>query len=446
MSGTVGLITGSSHLTLATTARALRTTRAGMWGGYAGAPLPELAMAEGGQASTGAALQWARTLFGGGGDAPPSLAQLDAEAAALPVGAEGVLALESFQGARTPVTDPLARGALLGLSLHHGRGHVWRALLEAVCLGSRATVEALLGGERPTLVLLTGGIARSPFWLQMHADALGAPVAVVEESVLLGGGCLAAAASGLHPDLDSAVDAMVREARRVHPDPQASARYDLLYRLYLRLAPTIAPISHELASGDSASGEPPSSDASASATIGSDLASPKRALPQERALPPQRALPPKLASGREALVVPSLLAADGAELGLVARQIESVAHWVHVDIFDGSHVSNYAISALAPSTAAMLRSRAPGLLIDAHLGVLHPQRHLAELAQMGAHRITFQYEARVIHYPSLTLPESHIPKSHIPKSHKTPISPLLSKCQHTICSGHLTHHLFVPFV
>ena len=39
---------------------------------------------------------------------------------------------DGVQGSRTPVTDPLARGALLGLTLHHGRAHVWRALCEAV--------------------------------------------------------------------------------------------------------------------------------------------------------------------------------------------------------------------------------------------------------------------------------------------------------------------------
>lgn len=179
--GAIGLITGSSHLSLAAVPRELGTTREGTWGAYSGAPLPHLAMAEGGQASTGSALQWARALFGS-----PTLRELDEEAAALPIGAEGVLALETFQGARTPTTDPLARGALLGLSLRHGRANVWRAFLEAVCLGSRATIEALAaacGVEKPSVVLLTGGIAKSPLWLQMHADVLGAPVAVCEDAV-----------------------------------------------------------------------------------------------------------------------------------------------------------------------------------------------------------------------------------------------------------------------
>jgi ribulose kinase len=112
-----------------------RTAR-GAWGAYRGAPLPHLAMAEGGQSSTGSTLQWLVRLFGGDRD-QISLPQLDAEAEVLAVGAEGVGMLETLQGSRTPVTDPRARGALLGLTLHHSRAHIWRAALEAICLGTK---------------------------------------------------------------------------------------------------------------------------------------------------------------------------------------------------------------------------------------------------------------------------------------------------------------------
>ena len=112
-----------------------RTAR-GAWGAYRGAPLPHLAMAEGGQSSTGSALQWLVRLFGGE-QCEISLAELDAEAECVPLGAEGLGMLETLQGSRTPVTDPRARGALLGLTLRHSRAHVWRAALEAICLGTK---------------------------------------------------------------------------------------------------------------------------------------------------------------------------------------------------------------------------------------------------------------------------------------------------------------------
>ena len=79
----VGLITGSSHLHLAVVGAAEARTARGAWGAYRGAPLPHLAMAEGGQSSTGSALQWLVRLFGGD-HAEISLPQLDAEAKLLP--------------------------------------------------------------------------------------------------------------------------------------------------------------------------------------------------------------------------------------------------------------------------------------------------------------------------------------------------------------------------
>merc|ERR1712091_48400 len=92
---------------------------------------------------------------------------------------EGCAALETFQGSRTPETDPKARGALYGLTLKHGRGHVWRALLEATALGTRASVDALTqGSEAKQDLALSGGATRSKLWLQMHADACGRDVVV----------------------------------------------------------------------------------------------------------------------------------------------------------------------------------------------------------------------------------------------------------------------------
>ena len=158
----MALITGSSHLHLCVSDSVHHGD--GFWGSYTDAPLAGLSFAEGGQSSTGSLLQWARRLFGGAS----SLAELDDEAARVPIGSEGVLALETFQGSRTPITDPLYRGALVGLSLFHTRGHVWRALLESICLGTRACVEALsaagLGADE---LYVGGGAVRSELFIQV---------------------------------------------------------------------------------------------------------------------------------------------------------------------------------------------------------------------------------------------------------------------------------------
>jgi sugar (pentulose or hexulose) kinase len=132
---------------------------------YRGAPLQGLNFAEGGQSSTGSIIRWAKRLFG-----DLDYAHLDREAALISPGCDGLVALETFQGSRTPVTDPLARGALVGLTLKHTRAHVWRALMEAVCFGTRACVDGLAkAGHEANEIIIAGGTVRSPLWLQMHA-------------------------------------------------------------------------------------------------------------------------------------------------------------------------------------------------------------------------------------------------------------------------------------
>ena len=46
-------------------------------------------------------------------------------------GSEGLVMLPYFAGERTPIFDPDARGVICGLTLSHGRGHLYRAALEA---------------------------------------------------------------------------------------------------------------------------------------------------------------------------------------------------------------------------------------------------------------------------------------------------------------------------
>jgi ribulose kinase len=163
--GQICLITGSSHLHCLVTSNA-DSSSPGTWGAYRGAPLPHLNFSEGGQSSTGSLIRWVRdmTCSGGGGE---SYKTLDKEASAIPPGCDGLVALETWQGSRTPNTDPLARGALLGLTLSHTRAHVHRALLEAVCYGTRACLDALEQASASSVaaietneVVIAGGATR----------------------------------------------------------------------------------------------------------------------------------------------------------------------------------------------------------------------------------------------------------------------------------------------
>ena len=91
-----------------------------------------------GVASGGALTAWLRELTGG-----VSYSELYAEAAAAGPGAGGLLALPYFAGERTPLFDPDLRGVILGLTAAHGRGHLFRALMEAAAFAVRQNLETM---------------------------------------------------------------------------------------------------------------------------------------------------------------------------------------------------------------------------------------------------------------------------------------------------------------
>ena len=157
---------------------------------------------------------------------------LNAEAASIRPGADGVTFLPYLQGERTPHRDASARGALLGLSLAHSRAHLTRAVLEGICFALRDSLAILqelgLSADR---VLLTGGGAKSPFVRRLQAEIYGLPVCTVdrEEGPAYGAALLAAVGAGAFSDLAAATRATLMRGPLEQPAPAAHAAYDEPY-------------------------------------------------------------------------------------------------------------------------------------------------------------------------------------------------------------------------
>jgi ribulose kinase len=98
---------------------------------------PDKPVIEGGQTSTGSIIAWFKRHFA----ANTSFDALNEEAAKIEPGSEGLLVLDHFQGNRTPYTDALSRGAITGLTLKHTPAHLYRAIIEGICLGTKLIVE-----------------------------------------------------------------------------------------------------------------------------------------------------------------------------------------------------------------------------------------------------------------------------------------------------------------
>ncbi|HVE49030.1 MAG TPA: FGGY-family carbohydrate kinase [Casimicrobiaceae bacterium] len=234
--GQVALITGSSHLQLAVTDAPVHMK--GLWGSYADVVCPGRHILEGGQSASGSMIAWLRRVIGTDID----FDRLNHEATKIAPGAEGLIVLDHFQGNRTPHTDAQSRGAVVGLSLGHGRAHMFRAMIEGICLGTRqilATMES--AGVRVTEMVVGGGATNSPLWLQIHADTANVPVTVTKfpSAPVLGSAILAAVGAGIFASIDEAIARMVTIDRVIEPDRASVAAYHDISARYDRLYPAL---------------------------------------------------------------------------------------------------------------------------------------------------------------------------------------------------------------
>ncbi len=160
---------------------------------------------------------------------------ITAEAAKAPVGSEGLLFLPYLTGERTPHADPHARGAFVGLTLRHGKGHLARAVMEGVCYGLRDSLEILKEMGLPiSEIRSTGGGSRSPLWRQMLCDMFQTPLVRMEidEGAAFGAALLGGVAGGVWPEVEAACAAAVRTRDAVAPDRAAAVAYGRYYPVY----------------------------------------------------------------------------------------------------------------------------------------------------------------------------------------------------------------------
>ena len=229
--GEMALVTGSSHLQLGVCSQPVH--KAGVWGTYMDAVYPGKPVIEGGQTSTGSIIAWFKRHFA----AETGFEALNEAAGRIEPGAEGLVVLDHFQGNRTPYTDPLSRGAITCLTLKHTPAHVFRAILEGICLGTRLIVDNFGAAFDARRIVVAGGATNSPLWLQIHADTLGTPLELTEvpDAPALGSAVLAAHGAGRFATIEAGVEAMVRTSRTIEPDPKQSAGYEAIYPQYKAL-------------------------------------------------------------------------------------------------------------------------------------------------------------------------------------------------------------------
>lgn len=194
----------------------------------------------GGMATSGAITGWLREVFGS-----VDFSDLLARAEASGPGANGLLMLPYFAGERTPIQDPDARGVVVGLTLSHTRGDLYRAALEATAFGVRHNLETMReAGASIDRVIAVGGGTQGSLWTQIVSDVTGLAQVIPTHTV---GASLGAAFLAAKTQADVRIEHWNPPAEVREPQSHLAAQYDAAYRHYLELYPATLEIAHALA-------------------------------------------------------------------------------------------------------------------------------------------------------------------------------------------------------
>lgn len=213
--------------------------------------LPGMWYVLGATLSAGLSLRWLRNAMVMNGDGKNAYETFSAEAENIPAGANGLLFLPYLTGERTPHLDPLARGTFVGLSYHHERGHLARAVMEGVAFSMREalTISMEIGGAAESVVA-SGGAMESRVWRQIMADVVGVPLhrTGLTETTGVGAALLAGVGSGVYETFSEACARTSRTIEITEPLSSNRTHYDELFARYVGLYPKLREDFHWLSS------------------------------------------------------------------------------------------------------------------------------------------------------------------------------------------------------
>lgn len=223
----------------------------GICGQVDGSVIPNMIGFEAGQSSFGDTLAWFKSIMDWPidnlldiqpeqRDAIKStiIHRLSEKASQIPISVHGPLALDWFNGRRTPDANQKLKAGIINLSLATEAPHLFKAIVESICYGSKAIVDRFTEeGIEINEVVGIGGVAKkSGFVMQTLADVLNMPikVAVSEQAPALGAAMFASVASDIYPDLETAIQNMGQGFEKTyHPIPENVRQYKEMYGKYI---------------------------------------------------------------------------------------------------------------------------------------------------------------------------------------------------------------------
>jgi xylulokinase len=195
---------------------------------------------QGGTNTAGSLTRWFRDNFSplemaaqnsGGDNAYASMANLLTQS---PLGANGLIALPYFEGERTPIHDPQAKGVLFGLTLKHTRADLYRALLEGIGFGIQHILDEMKKESvYPKRMVGIGGGTHNLRWMQLICDISNIEMIIPEQKIgaCYGDAFMAGLGIGLFKNLRE-ISKWIKIQHVLKPDMEAHNTYGRFYRVF----------------------------------------------------------------------------------------------------------------------------------------------------------------------------------------------------------------------
>ena len=182
-----------------------------------------------------------------------AMSALAAEGRASPPGANGLVFLPYFSGERTPIHDPNAKGAVIGLTLAHTRADIYRAALEGIAFATKHIFDTYVeGGAPPSTIIAVGGGLRNRTWAQATSDVSGLTQTAPEVSIGAAYGDAFLARLAIGDVSRSAIKQWNPAAFTIEPDPRNARLYERRYAIFHELYPRIRDLMEKLDPGGEA--------------------------------------------------------------------------------------------------------------------------------------------------------------------------------------------------